>query len=123
MTTSGTAHRPVLPLNTATGKIIGHLSAQHRAVDLRDFLDEIDRQTEPGLAIRVICDNLSAHKAPVVHKWLLVRLPDNKEFCINLDVAKTSEQEALAGRQATASRLQELLSASPKQTSADGGQP
>ena len=58
-------------LNTATGKVIGKLSAQHRAVDFRDFLDEIDRQTEPSLAIHVICDNLSAHKAPPVHKWLL----------------------------------------------------
>ena len=58
-------------LNIATGKVIGKLSAQHRAVDFRDFLDEIDCQTEPSLAIHVICDNLSAHKAPAVHKWLL----------------------------------------------------
>jgi transposase len=58
-------------LNTATGKVIGKLSAQHRAVDFRDFLDEIDRQVEPGLDVHVICDNLSAHKAPVVQKWLL----------------------------------------------------
>jgi transposase len=58
-------------LNTATGKVIGKLSAQHRAVDFRDFLDEIDRQVEPGLDIHVICDNLSAHKAPVVQKQLL----------------------------------------------------
>ncbi|HXT94345.1 MAG TPA: IS630 family transposase [Trebonia sp.] len=58
-------------LNTATGKVIGKLSAQHRAVDFRDFLDEIDRQVEPGLDIHVICDNLSAHKAPVIQKWLL----------------------------------------------------
>src|SRR6267154_5932003 len=58
-------------LNTATGKVIGQLSAQHRAIDFRDFLDELDRQTEPGLAIHVICDNLSAHKAPAVHNWLL----------------------------------------------------
>ncbi|MBB6417146.1 hypothetical protein [Streptomyces sp. AK010] len=43
-------------LNTATGKVIGKLSAQHRAVDFRDFLDEIDRQTDPGLAVHVICD-------------------------------------------------------------------
>ncbi|MET9904979.1 hypothetical protein [Streptomyces sp. NPDC006446] len=35
-------------LNTATGKVITKLSAQHRAVDFRDFLDEIDRQTDPG---------------------------------------------------------------------------
>jgi transposase len=57
-------------LNTATGKVIGRLPAQHRDVDFRDFLDEIDRQTDPGLAIHVICDNLAAHKAPAVHKRL-----------------------------------------------------
>ena len=57
-------------LDTATGKVIGKLSAQHRAVDFRDFLDQIDRQTAPGLAVHVICDNLSTHKAPVVHRWL-----------------------------------------------------
>jgi catechol 2,3-dioxygenase-like lactoylglutathione lyase family enzyme len=34
------------------------------------------------------------------YRWLLVRLPDNQEFCINLDVARTGEQEALVGRQA-----------------------
>jgi len=34
------------------------------------------------------------------YRWLLVRLPDSKEFCINLDVAKTGEQKALVGRQA-----------------------
>jgi transposase len=58
-------------LNIATGKVISKLSAQHRAVDFRDFLDQIDRQAGPSLDIHVICDNLSAHKAPVVHKWLL----------------------------------------------------
>src|SRR5882724_4024562 len=58
-------------LNIATGKVIGKLSAQHRAVDFRDFLDQIDRQTDPGLDVHVICDNLSAHKAPAVHRWLL----------------------------------------------------
>jgi catechol 2,3-dioxygenase-like lactoylglutathione lyase family enzyme len=34
------------------------------------------------------------------YRWLLVRLPDNKEFCLNLDVARTDEQKALVGRQA-----------------------
>ena len=58
-------------LNTATGKVIGQLSAQHRAIDFRDFLDQIDRQTDSGLAIHVICDNLSVHKAPAVRRWLL----------------------------------------------------
>jgi transposase len=58
-------------LTTATGKVIGKRAAQHRAVDFRDFLNDIDRQVEPGLAVHVICGNLSAHKAPAVHKWLL----------------------------------------------------
>jgi hypothetical protein len=58
-------------LNTATGKVIGQLSAQHRAVDFRDFLARTGRQTGPALAVHVICDNLSTHKAPVVHRCLL----------------------------------------------------
>jgi hypothetical protein len=29
-----------------------------------------------------------------------VRLPDNEEFCVNLDVAKTDDQKALVGCQA-----------------------
>ena len=58
-------------LNTATGKVIGKASAQHRAEDFKAFLDDIDRQVEPGLTVHVICDNLSAHKAPAIHRWLL----------------------------------------------------
>lgn len=58
-------------LNTATGQVIGKLSARHSAEDFRDFLAEIDRRTDPALDIHVICDNLSAHKAPAVHRWLL----------------------------------------------------
>ncbi|MET8969193.1 hypothetical protein [Streptomyces hydrogenans] len=63
----GTVDR-LAALNTATGKVISKLSAQHRTVY---FLDEIDRRTDKGLAVHVIWDNLSGHKAPVVHKWLL----------------------------------------------------
>jgi transposase len=62
---------PFAALNTATGQVIGQLSAQHRAAGFRDFPDHIDRQVDPGLAIHVICDNPSAHKAPAVHRWLL----------------------------------------------------
>jgi transposase len=60
-------------LDTAAGKVISKLSAQHRAVDFRDFLDQIDRQAAPGLAVHVICDSLSTRKAPVVHRWLAAR--------------------------------------------------
>src|SRR5262249_4288755 len=58
-------------LNIAPATVIGKLPAQPRAVDFRDFLDQIDRQTDPGLDVHVICDNLSAHKAPAVQRWLL----------------------------------------------------
>ena len=34
------------------------------------------------------------------YRWLLVRLPDNHEFSLNLDFAKSEEQKALVGRQA-----------------------
>ena len=40
-------------LNIATGTVMGQVSAQHQAVDLHDFLDQIDRQTDPGLAVHV----------------------------------------------------------------------
>jgi catechol 2,3-dioxygenase-like lactoylglutathione lyase family enzyme len=34
------------------------------------------------------------------YRWLIVKLPDNQEFGINLDLARTPEQQALVGRQA-----------------------
>jgi predicted enzyme related to lactoylglutathione lyase len=39
------------------------------------------------------------------YRWLLVKAPDNKEFSINLDLAKTSEEKALVGRQAASQPL------------------
>jgi catechol 2,3-dioxygenase-like lactoylglutathione lyase family enzyme len=33
------------------------------------------------------------------YRWLLVRAPDNREVCINLEIAKTNEEKALVGRQ------------------------
>ncbi|MGW5698276.1 hypothetical protein ACWEWX_48015 [Streptomyces asiaticus] len=38
--------------------------SQHRAVDFRDFLDEIDRQTSSGLVVHVICDKCEDHGVP-----------------------------------------------------------
>jgi transposase/transposase-like protein len=58
-------------LNIANGKVISRLSAQHTAIDFRDFPGQIDHAVEPGLGVHVICDNLSTHKAPAVRKWLL----------------------------------------------------
>lgn len=59
-------------LNVATGKVLASYKKQHRAKDFTAFLAEIDRSVDPKLAIHVILDNLSAHRAPPVHRWLLL---------------------------------------------------
>jgi transposase len=58
-------------LNVATGNVIASLKARHRAKDLVAFFREIDTAIDPDLAVHVILDNLSAHKAPPVHRWLV----------------------------------------------------
>lgn len=59
-------------LNVASGKVIASCKKQHRAKDFTAFLSEIDQSVDPSLTIHVILDNLSAHKAPPVHRWLLL---------------------------------------------------
>ena len=58
-------------LNVATGEVIARCKPQHRAQDFVAFLREIDGSVEPGLDIHVVLDNLSAHRAPPVQRWLL----------------------------------------------------
>src|SRR5438093_8229834 len=58
-------------LNVATGEVIARCKAQHRAQDLVAFLREIEASVEPTLDIHVVLDNLSAHKAPPVPRWLV----------------------------------------------------
>jgi transposase len=58
-------------LNVATGEVIARCKQKHRAQDFVNFLQEIDNAVEPGLEVHVVLDNLSAHKAQPVHRWLL----------------------------------------------------
>jgi transposase len=58
-------------LNVATGEVIARTKNQHRAKEFVDFLRELDRNVEDGLDVHVILDNLSAHKAPEVRRWLV----------------------------------------------------
>src|SRR5437867_8002442 len=57
-------------LNVATGEVLARCKQQHRAQDFVAFLREIDAGVEPGREIHVVLDNLSAHRTPVVHRWL-----------------------------------------------------
>jgi transposase len=58
-------------LNIATGEVLARCKPQHRAQDFVAFLREIEVSVEPAVEVHVIVDNLSAHKAPPVHRWLL----------------------------------------------------
>jgi transposase/transposase-like protein len=58
-------------LNVATGEVLTQCTAQHRAQDFVAFLRQIDASVDPALDIHVVLDNLSAHRAPPVQRWLV----------------------------------------------------
>ena len=58
-------------LNVATGEVLARCKQKHRSQDFVAFLREIDDSVEPELQVHVVLDNLSTHKAPAVHRWLL----------------------------------------------------
>jgi transposase len=57
-------------LDVASGKVITHMTDQHRAVEFRAFLNLINRSVPDDLTVHVICDNASTHKAPEIQRWL-----------------------------------------------------
>ena len=57
-------------LDVASGKVITQMTDQHRAVEFRAFLNLINRNVPNDLAVHVICDNASTHKAPEIQRWL-----------------------------------------------------
>ena len=63
-------------LEIATGKVITDLRKTHTAKDFIAFLNKVDREVPADLEVHVILDNLSTHKTPAVHQWLL----RNKRF-------------------------------------------
>jgi len=52
------------------GKVISECMDRHRHQEWIKFLEKIDQQTPPELALHLIIDNYSAHKHPKVQKWL-----------------------------------------------------
>jgi transposase len=57
-------------LDVASGKVLTQMTDQHRAVEFRTFLNLINRSVPDELAVHVICDNASTHKAPEIVRWL-----------------------------------------------------
>lgn len=57
-------------LDVASGKVIGSLSARHRAIEFKKFLQRLDREVPDELEVHLILDNASTHKTPQIKKWL-----------------------------------------------------
>ena len=57
-------------MNVATGQVLTHCQKGHTAKDVLRFFKQIDATVPRGLAVHVVLDNLSAHKAPEITKWL-----------------------------------------------------
>lgn len=58
-------------LNIATGTVITDIRKTHTSDDFIAFLNKVNRNVPAELDVHVVLDNLSAHKTPKVHKWLL----------------------------------------------------
>ena len=60
-------------MNIATGQVLTHCQKGHTAKDVLRFFKQIDAAVPRGLAVHVVLDNLSAHKAPEITRWLAHR--------------------------------------------------
>jgi len=58
-------------LNMATGSVITDIRKSHTSADFIAFLNKVNRNVPKDLDVHVILDNLSTHKTPAVHAWLL----------------------------------------------------
>ena len=58
-------------LDVASGHVIADMTERHRAVEFRRFLNLINRSVPDGLDVHLVVDNVSTHKTPEIHRWLL----------------------------------------------------
>jgi len=57
-------------LDIGTGQVLTHLRKGHAGADVLAFFKQIDAAVPRGLSVHVVLDNLSAHTAPEVKRWL-----------------------------------------------------
>ncbi len=58
-------------LDVASGRVIADMTDRHRAEEFRRFLNLINRSVPEDLDVHLILDNVSTHKTPEIHRWLL----------------------------------------------------
>ena len=57
-------------MNVGTGQVLTGLRKGHTGADVLRFFKQLDATVPRGLSVHVVLDNLSAHSAPEVTKWL-----------------------------------------------------
>jgi transposase len=57
-------------MDIATGEVLTDCQKGHAATDVLRFFKQIDAAVPRGLGVHVVLDNLSAHSAPEITKWL-----------------------------------------------------
>lgn len=58
-------------LDVASGNVISTMTERHRAEEFRRFLNLINRSVPDECDVHLIVDNVSTHKTPEIHRWLL----------------------------------------------------
>ena len=80
-------------LDVASGHVISDMTERHRAVEFRRFLNLINRNVPEDLDVHLVVDNVSTHKTPEIHRWLL-RHP---RFHLHLTPTRSSWLNAVEG--------------------------
>jgi transposase len=58
-------------LNLTSGMVSYQLTARHRAIEFKKFLDLLERTIPAELRVHVVLDNSSTHKTPAIQRWLV----------------------------------------------------
>jgi transposase len=58
-------------LNLTSGLVTHQLTARHRAIEFKKFLDLLDKTIPAELSVHVVLDNSSTHKTPAIQRWLV----------------------------------------------------
>ena len=57
-------------MDLTTGQVLTEFRKTHKGADVLRFFKQIDAAVPRGLSVHVVLDNLSAHSAPEVTRWL-----------------------------------------------------
>lgn len=57
-------------LNVLDGSVIAQCKPRHRHQEFLSFLNHLERNLPPGLAVHLVADNYATHKHPKVKAWL-----------------------------------------------------